>query len=147
MDWNNNIFTRLFDLNRKMEKKRNKLISNLPEEMTAVNTSLGKTSITLNVFSIITSVGLPFLCAILFNIAMTADLVIIGNILLAGVALALILLPAYLAILAVFYGASQKKLNTMKIGKIAVIVSVLCIIVSICLTVAMTLLAFNGLGA
>lgn len=108
-------------------------------EMAASYTKFGKKSVTYSILTLIFAAAMPYLSAYLFNLGITANLALVGNIFCVAFAVAIVILPFYFMPFATAYCKAQRKTNDLKIGKTALILAIISIVLGVVMTIGLTI--------
>ncbi|MDD2227264.1 MAG: hypothetical protein PHH71_01605 [Clostridia bacterium] len=100
---------------------------------------MGITSIIFSILAILLAAGAPFLSYYIIIASLTTNLLIIGNIFFFAFGLLILIIPFYLARYAVVFSRAQRRINTLKIGKVSRILSWIATIASIIILVIIVL--------
>lgn len=113
-------------------------------EKAAKYKSFGIKSIICSLAAVICSAGLPFVSVRLLYLTMTADFLIVGNIFCAIASLICLFFPICLMALSATYCSAQRRTNKLQVGKTALTMTVLAILVGLALIVSMSCLAYSS---
>jgi len=118
-------------------KKADRIAAN-PEKCEK-SKGMGITSVVISILTILLSIGAPFLSYYIIIASVTTNLLIIGNIFFFAFGIVILFIPFLMSRYAIVFSRAQRRINTLKIGKVSRILGWIACIASLIILIILVL--------